>query len=377
MLSSRLPRLRRLPTSLRVLTPRPRRRRSPSRTTGAVFTSAPMAVGVRAAIVGISFPTGGRVGHPLREGCSSRSGGLLGGQIGYRWQASQWVFGVEAQGDWADLSHTRVSLLEPTFSLRTKTDGIGLFTGQIGYAWNAALLYIKGGAAVTSNRFSVLDNLNFGAELASASSTRWGGVVGVGFEYGFAPNWSVGLEYDHLFMGDANNTFNFVAPLAGVVLNNRVSQDVDSHLARQLPLRRLWRPGHREVLIAATASRIRKGRPRAGLFLFGCPRFVRPPQGASTTCTASWARDNSFTFNAGDSRGPIAFVRASTSSPRASATNSLAPSSRNTDSARRASNTKRPASRRPFRLVVPRDSAYGCILPNLPRMWFFGDSLLR
>jgi outer membrane immunogenic protein len=161
------------------------------------------------------------------EGCSERSGGVVGGQIGYRWQASQWVFGVEAQGDWADLSRTRVSLFDPTLSLRTKTDGIGLFTGQIGYAWNAALLYVKGGAAVTSNRFSILDNLNFGAELATADSTRWGGVVGVGFEYGFAPNWSVGLEYDHLFMGDANNTFNFVAPLAGVVLNNRVSQDVD------------------------------------------------------------------------------------------------------------------------------------------------------
>jgi outer membrane immunogenic protein len=161
------------------------------------------------------------------EGCNSRSGGVVGGQIGYRWQASQWVFGVEAQGDWADFSSQRVSLFDPTLSLRTKTDGIGLFTGQVGYAWNAALFYIKGGAAVTSNRFSILDNLNFGAELASASSTRWGGVVGVGFEYGFAPNWSVGLEYDHLFMGDSNNTFNFVAPLAGVVLNNRVSQDVD------------------------------------------------------------------------------------------------------------------------------------------------------
>ena len=161
------------------------------------------------------------------EGCNSRSGGVVGGQIGYRWQASQWVFGVEAQGDWADLSSQRVSLFDPTLSLRTKTDGIGLFTGQVGYAWNAALLYVKGGAAVTSNRFSILDNLNFGAELASAGSTRWGGVVGVGFEYGFAPNWSVGLEYDRLFMGDSNNSFTFAAPLAGVVLNNRVSQDVD------------------------------------------------------------------------------------------------------------------------------------------------------
>ena len=43
------------------------------------------------------------------DGCRSRSGGLVGGQIGYRWQANQWVFGVEAQGDWADLSHTRFS----------------------------------------------------------------------------------------------------------------------------------------------------------------------------------------------------------------------------------------------------------------------------
>src|SRR4029453_11390038 len=168
----------------------------------------------------------GVVGAVFAEGCNSRSGGVAGGQIGYRWQANQWVFGVEAQGDWADLNRTRVSLLDPTLSLRTKTDAIGLFTGQIGYAWNQALLYVKGGAAVTNNRFSILDNLNFGAELASASSTRWGGVVGVGFEYGFAPNWSVGVEYDHLFMGDANNSFTVGNPIIAGALN-RISQDVD------------------------------------------------------------------------------------------------------------------------------------------------------
>ena len=102
----------------------------------------------------------------------------------------------------------------------------GLVGGQIGYAWNAALLYVKGGAAVTSNRFSILDTLT-GFEFASASSTRWGGVVGVGFEYGFAPNWSVGLEYDHLFMGDANNSFSIVNPINAAFVNNRISQDVD------------------------------------------------------------------------------------------------------------------------------------------------------
>ena len=130
-----------------------------------------------------------------------------------------------AQGDWADLSNTRQSVLFPQFSTRTKTDGIGLFTGQIGYAWNASLLYVKGGAAVTSNSFSVFNN-NTGFEVAAWSSTRWGGTVGVGWEYGFAPNWSLGVEYDHLFMGDANNSFTTPANVANF-LNSRVSQDVD------------------------------------------------------------------------------------------------------------------------------------------------------
>jgi outer membrane immunogenic protein len=167
----------------------------------------------------------------VADGCRERSGGLAGGQIGYRWQASQWVFGLEAQGDWADLSGQRISLINPAFSTRTTTDGIGLFTGQIGYAWNAALFYVKGGAAVTSNRFSILDTLT-GFQFASVSSTRWGGAVGVGFEYGFAPNWSFGVEYDHLFMGDANNTFTGLTPAAAAFVNNRVSQDVDMVTAR-------------------------------------------------------------------------------------------------------------------------------------------------
>ena len=168
----------------------------------------------------------GVTGTVFGEGCRDRSGGVVGGQIGYRWQSSQWVFGVEAQGDWADLSNTRLSLINPAFSTRTKTDGIGLFTGQIGYAWNASLFYLKGGAAVTSNRLSVLDTLT-GIELAAASATRWGGAVGVGWEYGFAPNWSAGIEYDHLFMGNANNSFSVVNPINAAFINNRISQDVD------------------------------------------------------------------------------------------------------------------------------------------------------
>src|SRR3954454_14241706 len=165
-------------------------------------------------------------GVAVASGCRDRSGGLIGGQLGYRWQANQFVFGLEAQGDWADLSNQRVSLIDPTFSTRTKTSGIGLFTGQIGYAWNASLFYVKGGAAVTDNRFSVLEHA-FGTELLAQSETRWGGAVGVGWEYGFAPNRSAGIEYDHLFMGHRNNSFTAADPRLAAFVNDRITQDVD------------------------------------------------------------------------------------------------------------------------------------------------------
>src|SRR5258705_7936889 len=40
---------------------------------------------------------------PFREGCHDATSGVVGGQIGYRSQSAGWVFGLEAQGDWADL----------------------------------------------------------------------------------------------------------------------------------------------------------------------------------------------------------------------------------------------------------------------------------
>jgi outer membrane immunogenic protein len=165
------------------------------------------------------------VGAAIGDGCRDRSGGVLGGQLGYRWQTSQFVFGLEGQGDWADFSNTRASVINPFFSTRVKTDGIGLLTGQIGWAWNASLLYFKGGAAVTSTQLDILRTFD-GLNLAGASATRWGGAVGVGWEYGFSSNWSVGVEYDHLFMGNANNSFSVANPIiAGAA--NRISQDID------------------------------------------------------------------------------------------------------------------------------------------------------
>ena len=60
-------------------------------------------------------------------------------------------------------------------------------------------------------------------------------MVGVGLEYGFAPNWSVGVEYDHMFMQDRTYTFtnNGIAGVAGTLFGtDRIRQDVDLVTAR-------------------------------------------------------------------------------------------------------------------------------------------------
>jgi outer membrane immunogenic protein len=162
-------------------------------------------------------------------GCHDANGGTVGGQIGYRWQTGPAVFGLEAQGNWADLSGSNTSLIAPAVTVHSRMDAFGLFTGQIGYAWNNVLLYAKGGAAVTDTKF---DASTLGVVTASTGDqTRWGATVGAGLEYGFAPNWSVGVEYDHIFMDGHNATFTTPA---GIVLVDtfRDTGDVDMVTAR-------------------------------------------------------------------------------------------------------------------------------------------------
>ena len=175
--------------------------------------------------------TAGAAILPVSEGCHDADGGTVGGQIGYRWQAANWVFGLEAQGNWADFRGSNASLLFGGVATnRTKIDAFGLFTGQVGYAWNNVLWYVKGGAAVTDNKYNgVLTGIAFD----QSSQTRWGGAVGTGIEVGFAPGWSVGVEYDHLFMGSSNLTFAATPALGiGFTRTDSIKQDVDMGTVR-------------------------------------------------------------------------------------------------------------------------------------------------
>jgi outer membrane immunogenic protein len=167
------------------------------------------------------------------EGCHDATGGVIGGQVGYRWQRAAWVFGLEAQGNWANLSGSNLSnplALGAVATNRTKIDSIGLFTGQVGYAANNILFYMKGGAMVVNDKYEGFTTAT-GVVFDRASETRWGGAIGAGIDFGITPNIVLGVDYMHGFMGCQTVTMTSVA--TGLLSRtDRICQDVDMVTAR-------------------------------------------------------------------------------------------------------------------------------------------------
>ncbi|SDS27735.1 outer membrane protein [Bradyrhizobium canariense] len=128
------------------------------------------------------------------------NGGFGGGTIGYNWQMSQWVFGLEADAAGADISDSDTAL---GVTLTEKVDAFGSATGRIGYAVGPALFYAKGGYAWADNKISA-SAVGFGT-VFSESHFHSGWTVGGGLEYMFAPNWSGKVEY--MYADYSNETY--------------------------------------------------------------------------------------------------------------------------------------------------------------------------
>lgn len=121
------------------------------------------------------------------------SGWLAGGQVGYNWQAGSWVFGLEADGHWADINGSTLCP-NPAFVCGSKVDTLASFRGRIGYAAGPVLFYGTGGAGYAHEKFSAVTP---GGPNFFTNADRWGYAAGAGIEWGFAPNWSAKVEYMH------------------------------------------------------------------------------------------------------------------------------------------------------------------------------------
>ncbi|MBH5371263.1 outer membrane protein [Bradyrhizobium glycinis] len=121
-------------------------------------------------------------------------GGFVGGTAGYNWQTGNVVFGIEADGAWADVSD---SVTAGVLTTSSKIDAMGTVRGRIGYAVNNVLFYGTGGYAWVDNKITL------SALGVSVSDSKWhnGWTVGAGVEAFFAPQWSVKGEYLYRSLG--------------------------------------------------------------------------------------------------------------------------------------------------------------------------------
>ncbi|SDJ96411.1 Opacity protein [Bradyrhizobium sp. Rc2d] len=169
---------------------------------------------------------------------------LAGGQIGYNWQNSSWVFGVELDASAVVSEGTNTCLAHSGLVVSANCiAGPNLFatgTGRIGYAFGAlghTLAYLKGGVAWQNNRGDVVNNFEAGyvpQEKTHFDYGRLGGVIGLGIEQAIAPAWSVNVEYDYLHFGGPGvataSTVQF--PPFAILPANTTSLSSNYHIGR-------------------------------------------------------------------------------------------------------------------------------------------------
>ena len=155
---------------------------------------------------------------------NNNAGFIGGGQIGYNWQLTGWLLGIEADFQGVsnnnnfDTVQTQV-IANNGFPIVTTVDGsrqidwFGTVRGRLGWlATPTLLLYGTGGLAyghIKSNiSITQTHELSdtFGQTFVDNSKTRAGWTAGAGFEWMFFPRWSAKVEYLYYDLGDHSVT---------------------------------------------------------------------------------------------------------------------------------------------------------------------------
>jgi len=142
------------------------------------------------------------LGHP------NGSGWAGGGQFGCDAQSGNWVFGFETMWDAVSASGNRGGTFPTLYNVRGTVDWFGTLTGRLGYAVDRSLIYVKAGGAWAGMH----ENLSLPVVPFSTTTSGNGGgwVLGAGWEYAFAPNWSMKIEYDYMSFGNRDASATFV-----------------------------------------------------------------------------------------------------------------------------------------------------------------------
>ena len=135
-----------------------------------------------------------------------------GGILGYNYQIDQVVLGVEADFNYLGFGDdNKNNFVFGNYDVTTKSsleaDWFGTIRARLGFAIDNVLIYGTGGAAYghvsADGKVTADDGVEVLNWRGSTDSTNWGWTVGGGAEYGI-DNWSLGLEYLYVDLGDGN-----------------------------------------------------------------------------------------------------------------------------------------------------------------------------
>jgi outer membrane immunogenic protein len=163
-------------------------------------------------------------GDPTARNSADGTGLIGGAQAGYNFQRGNFVYGLEADLGYLNLSASKAVALQADphndaywLSGNYSSSGglYGDLTGRLGYTAGRALLYVKGGAAFLNADFkaSYLGQNYTGTPHAfnfDHCDTLFGWTLGAGVEYAMSPRWSLKIEYQHFDFSNTSYEHNSV-----------------------------------------------------------------------------------------------------------------------------------------------------------------------
>jgi outer membrane immunogenic protein len=135
-------------------------------------------------------------------------GGLLGGHGGFNYQRDRLVIGLEGTftlnrfGARSFDPMGRVAVGFERLIYDSSMDGFATMTPRIGFAADSWLIFAKGGVAAGRIGSTLINTTELSDPLVfQEQSWHVGWTLGGGVEYAFAPNWSLGVEYNYYDLG--------------------------------------------------------------------------------------------------------------------------------------------------------------------------------
>ena len=168
---------------------------------------------------------------------ASNTGFIGGGQLGYNWQAGNFLLGLEGDASWTRARTNAAFVVPDPFGIQTLTGGYttsidwtASLRGRVGLVWDRFLVYATGGAAFAKwNVGSTFTLVNptpaifapvpgaSGTTAFGTSFTDVGWTIGGGLEWALSDNWSVAGEYRHSRFGSRSIRLASTDP-SGIIL---------------------------------------------------------------------------------------------------------------------------------------------------------------